>query len=1312
MAESTSLLSRPVARLGMFLVFLALFGLALQQSTWAFNYVIDANGTYWGIQDFASPRVDTGSIRATQVAPGGRDAVYSTSISGFGGIKVLVQTTPAPRFNGELMRGFGLEFDGIDRFKTTRSVNLGGVTISRSVYVNRGANWGRWLDSFTNTTNAPLTIKVAFGGQSGLGVSPLTTGANNSSKLVTTSSGDAVVTTSDSWAEMATPLVGTAPYGGTQVTVIGTPSPFGGAMTFAGNWLFDTFNNPMSYAGHEGNFQGYVNTITLAPGKSRSLLHFIVLGPLVTAETSAGARAVVEATANSLATAPQISDLATAELCSIDNFNMASMTVSGFSVASCADKKNDLVAQAAVPNARKPFTSTKYDVVEKTIGQLQADMKSGVTTSQEITRAYLDRIEYYDQGQFGFNAYEIVATDAMAQAKAADDARKAGKTGALLGIPIAIKNLFDTKDMATTNGSFTFAGFRPTRDAFQVARLRDAGAVIIGKAALEEYATSGHYSNDAWGQVWNVFNPSKSALASSGGSASAVAGSLAAAALGSQTGDSLYAPASAQSLVTLRGTDGLESGTGVMPLTYLTDFGGAITRSVSDLADILNVVVGTDPDDPATAPATARAPANWRSVLDSRALAGKRIGYIPSVWLDPFETTGTVAAERAALRFLVDAGATIVNMGVTVGGTDTPPAPIAPTTDIRSAGWRLYIDSHPELVTQGFKIFTEVDVNCSQKKVAYVRAAASTCSVAPATRMTEAEIQVWRDYRLGRQATAKTWMDTAGADGLGVDAVVYPGLLSDVSLNDGGGNKAAFGRRDTPGAANGIPTVVFPVGYNDHGQPINIQLLGRAWDDGKLVGMAYAFELFAEAAGRGHVTPSTVPALTTVPAFSYAGETRGPESISGSATSVASTTLSGDGSHRQQHGVAIAAGLTSIVLASNTRVIIRDKIGHQIATKAVADLFATVRSDDEMPTATRVAFDQETQRFFLLASGKRASCADGQCHSLLAVSRTASPRSLDGTDWYLLALRTPKFGDFINLGFNRDSVVLAATMNDDRGTPLVGRVLVLDKARLAEGQVSIRAEYSGFKDPVSGTADLGQRPTLTFNGPTTSFFVSRSAGVPCGINVWGVETLSGEATLTVRVARPTRRDARSDCGQTVPQASQPNSAAQLAAASFTPTPAIYRGDSLWVAMPAEVNQTAGISAVRWLEIDVRDWPHSATIVQDGTVGTDSISYVQPSIMVDRDKNVGLVFYRSGSNDVATAYYTHRLATDAPDTMRPPVPLLASTASMTAGGLVHGSTPTGYPGLALDPMDDTFWIAAEYAMDSNTPEIWVGAFKPR
>jgi amidase len=141
-------------------------------------------------------------------------------------------------------------------------------------------------------------------------------------------------------------------------------------------------------------------------------------------------------------------------------------------------------------------------------------------------------------------------------------------------------------------------------------------------------------------------------------------------------------------------------------------------------------------------------------------------------------------------------------------------------------------------------------VNYSQKKVAYVRAAASTCSATPSPRLMDAEVQAWRDYQRGRQATAKTWMDTAGADGKGLDAVVYPGLLSNISLNDGGGSLASFGRRDTPSTSNGIPTVVFPVRFNDNGQPNNTQLLGRAWDDDKLVAMAYAFRGDRERGGK------------------------------------------------------------------------------------------------------------------------------------------------------------------------------------------------------------------------------------------------------------------------------------------------------------------------------------------------------------------------------------------------------------------------------------------------------------------------------
>src|SRR5262249_39584397 len=209
------------------LMAITILGLLFATSATAFNYVVDAGGTYWGIQDDAPPRVDTGSIRATQIGPG-QNGGYSTSINGFGGIRVAVQTTAPGRFNGEVMRGFCLHFDGIDRFRTTPARDMGGVAISRAIYIHPSADWGRWLDTFTNTTKGRITIKVAFGGQSGIGSS-----GPNSSAIVKTSSGDALVTPADSWAEVATPTDGTSIVGGPQATVLGTPTtaakPFDGA---------------------------------------------------------------------------------------------------------------------------------------------------------------------------------------------------------------------------------------------------------------------------------------------------------------------------------------------------------------------------------------------------------------------------------------------------------------------------------------------------------------------------------------------------------------------------------------------------------------------------------------------------------------------------------------------------------------------------------------------------------------------------------------------------------------------------------------------------------------------------------------------------------------------------------------------------------------------------------------------------------------------------------------------------------------------------------------------------------------------------
>ena len=801
----------------------------------ATTYVPLLSGDRIGVQDAAAPGLDTGSIRNTT----------AQALTGFGGLRLRVSgstlTQKEQTFNGELMRGFGLQYDGFDRFKTTKAVPLGGVSTTRSIRVARDANWFRYLDTFTNTTSHTVTAEVVFGGQTGWN-----TGANQT-RILDTTDGDTDIETSDTWAEMgaAATKAGPSSFGPSAVVIGSANSGFGATS----NFLRDSFNQTIATTGHESNFTGYKNTFTLLPGESRSLLRFVVTGISETRALTTGAPipaagtqiAQVKNDASTLATTPVVSDLSASEICSVTNWSTAAL--SGSVNCSLVTPLDPDVARQVMA----PTTSSPYDVVGKTIEQMQADMESGKTTSQEITRAYLDRIAAYDTGQFGFHSYIYIADDAMEQAKAADEARAKGRKSAMLGIPVGVKDLYSTKDMPTTGGSRVFDGFRPQKDSFIVKRIREAGGVILGKTNLSEYANSGHFSESAFGQVWNAFEPSKSSIGSSGGSAVSTALSLNSWTLGSQTGDSLWGPSSAASLYSLRGTDGMTSNARVMPLTWLQDYAGPITRSVGDLADSLNVITGTDPEDFRTKDADKYRPADWRSTFKADALQGKKIGYLPSAFADPFGTTATSDALKATFSTFTQAGATVVEM---TGTQPTPPTvPAGQSLGDRSwEGWARWLQEHPES-----EYNNAGEIIMSQKRLPYSRYA-TPGNYTGAGPMTQSNVDTWLRYRADYKQKIADWMDAQG-----VDAVVYPGLLSDVNLNDG--QIPSFGRLDPPSSASGAPTVIFPAGVNPNGEPMNLQILGKAWEDDKLLGYAYAFDKIKQ----GHVLPTTAPALEYEP---------------------------------------------------------------------------------------------------------------------------------------------------------------------------------------------------------------------------------------------------------------------------------------------------------------------------------------------------------------------------------------------------------------------------------------------------------------
>jgi amidase len=799
----------------------------------AVNYVTTANNERWEVNDGAMPGLDTGSIRSTT----------GSSLLGYGGIRVSVSGVPRSRMDGELLRGFGLRFDGLDSFETTTPVNLSGIDVARELKLDLPSSTARFLDRFTNRTAAPVTVEVTFGGILGQN------NGENQSEVVNSSSGDTAISSADSWVEVATPTAAaTTPtsgpsQNGPSATVLGTAGTgLAGSLLRSANFFRDPFANPLETTGMEANFYGFLRRITLQPGETRSLLHYVVVGTRERTGTTGSLPAAgteieaVRVTAAALAAAPDLSGLSTGRRCELANWDLASIDAA--LPLTCATR------QAPQPEplrpAPEPVTSSPYDVVGKTLTELQADMSSGKTTSQEVVRAYLDRIAAYDTGQLGLHSFIHVADDAMAQARAADVARAKGDRSPLLGIPVAVKDLYDTKDMPTTNGSLVFEGFRPARDAFQVARLRAAGAVVIGKANMSEFANSGRHSESPWGQVWNAIKPSSTSQGSSGGSGVAVAASFAAFAMGSQTGVSLNAPSGASSLVALRGTDGMSSASGVMPLTWMQDYAGPLARSVRDLATILNVTTGTDPHDEATVDADRHRPADWTTVLDRDALRGKRIGYVRSTFAETsYGTPGTLVVSNDALQELRVLGATLVEMpeqprttSSTAGGS------------LAAEGWYRWLADHPEAPYQ-----TPAQVQTSPRKLPYNRSTSYT-----GVPMTAAQVTAARAARTASKQRLADWMDAAG-----VDAVVYPNNTSDFHDNDSGALGGAFAT--APASSFGAPEVIVPVGENDHGFPVSLQLQGRAWDDAKLVGFAYAIEQHFH----GQVLPSKLPALRYVP---------------------------------------------------------------------------------------------------------------------------------------------------------------------------------------------------------------------------------------------------------------------------------------------------------------------------------------------------------------------------------------------------------------------------------------------------------------
>ncbi len=490
-----------------------------------------------------------------------------------------------------------------------------------------------------------------------------------------------------------------------------------------------------------------------------------------------------------------------------------------------------LCACVAEPVAQTP---APFEVHEATIAGIHAAMQAGRLTCRALVEQYLRRIDAYDKNGPAINAVVVTNTQALTQADDLDRRFKAGGfVGPLHCLPTIVKDNFETIGLQSANGSLALAGFVSRKDAFQVKRIKDAGAIVLAKSNMAEWAFSPFetISSILAGYTKNPYALDRVTAGSSGGTAAAVAASFGAVGLGSDTGNSIRGPASHQALAGIRSTMGLTSRAGVMPLSLLADIAGPITRTVEDAVALFQVVVGEDPDDPATAASRGRPRDNYAAALQRDGLKGARIGVLRQAYERDTTDPEIVASFMAAVEDLKRAGATIVD-----------PAHV-PLDDVRRApdagpcmGFKYdinrYLASHGDRVP--VKSLTEI-VKSGRFHPSVQRRLEQTeqgPENGPETPACKAE----QEYREKvRQAVVQV-MDASK-----LDAFVYPTwsnpprLIGD--LNTPAGDNSQFFSPTT-----GFPAIQVPMGYTRGVLPAGITFYGRAWSEATLIRLAYAYE--------------------------------------------------------------------------------------------------------------------------------------------------------------------------------------------------------------------------------------------------------------------------------------------------------------------------------------------------------------------------------------------------------------------------------------------------------------------------------------
>ena len=484
------------------------------------------------------------------------------------------------------------------------------------------------------------------------------------------------------------------------------------------------------------------------------------------------------------------------------------------------------------------------EIEEQTIADMQQRMAAGEMTAQQLLGVYLDRIEQLDRQGPELRSIIELNPDAMEIAAELDrERRERGPRGALHGIPILLKDNIDTADkMTTTAGSLALEGSHPLQDAFVTQRLREAGAIIVGKANLSEWANfRSSHSSSGWsgrgGQGKNPFVLDRSPCGSSSGSGQSVSANLIAAAIGSETDGSIVCPSHTNGIVGIKPTVGLVSRAGIIPISYSQDTAGPMARTVADAAAVLGAIAGVEPRDAMTAASAGKSFADYTKFLDKDGLKGARIGVVREVYSGYSREADAIVEQ--ALQALRDLGAVIVDPA------DIPTAAEMKSTDVEfqvmlyeiKAGLKAYFAAlGPDAPLRTLEDLIVFNEKHADREMQYFGQDQLLLAQEKGPLTEQAYLDALAtSHRLSRGQGIDAVMNEHNLDAL-IAATGAPSWPIDLVNGD-----HYVGSSSTPAAMAGYPLISVPAGYA-FGLPVGLTFMGRAYSEPTLIRLAYAFE--------------------------------------------------------------------------------------------------------------------------------------------------------------------------------------------------------------------------------------------------------------------------------------------------------------------------------------------------------------------------------------------------------------------------------------------------------------------------------------